>query len=446
MTAATRLALVAIARPTFDVPLAQEMHGRARRALEDQGYALLGPDQLIMNGDEVTSALQTLQGADYDLLVLLQATFADSSMAQQIARASSAPVLLWALPEERSGGRLRLNSFCGINLAGHGLRRAGLRYETLYGLPEDERTLAQIQTLAQAARAVRQLRQTRIGRVGNPPDGFETCIANVAGLKETFGAELVHVDLQSVFAAARQADAARVEAQMERVGGILGNLGEVDAQQTRGTLSTYVTLHDLAAEEKLDGLAVRCWPEFFTDLGCAACGAMSLLSHEQTPCSCEADVNGTLTQVLLQSISGAPAFGTDLVSFDSDDDTAILWHCGLAPLEMCDPDYAPRAALHSNRRMPLLFEFPLKPGRVTLARLSEASGEFRLVIGAGEMLQAPPAFSGTSGTLRFDSGAEAAMQTILSEGLEHHVSLTYGDHVEALLAFARMLNLPVLRL
>jgi L-fucose isomerase-like protein len=69
-----------------------------------------------------------------------------------------------------------------------------------------------------------------------------------------------------------------------------------------------------------------------------------------------------------------------------------------------------------------------------------------LVIGTGEMLKAPPAFSGTSGTLRFDNGAQAAMETILREGLEHHLSLAYGDHVAALLAFARMLNLPVLRL
>jgi len=129
-----------------------------------------------------------------------------------------------------------------------------------------------------------------------------------------------------------------------------------------------------------------------------------------------------------------------------DEDITILWHCGLAPLSMADPDVQPEAALHSNRQMPLLMQFPLKPGRVTLARLSEASGEYRMVIGGGEMLKAPPAFTGTSGTIRFDSGAQAVMDTIMGEGLEHHISLTYGDHIETLESLARMLQIPVLRL
>ena len=91
-------------------------------------------------------------------------------------------------------------------------------------------------------------------------------------------------------------------------------------------------------------------------------------------------------------------------------------------------------------------EFPLKPGRVTVARLSEATGVFRLVVGSGEMIQAPPSFSGTSGVLRFDQPAAEVLDTILAEGLEHHLSITYGDYVPALLALAKMLDLPVLRL
>lgn len=96
--------------------------------------------------------------------------------------------------------------------------------------------------------------------------------------------------------------------------------------------------------------------------------------------------------------------------------------------------------------MPLLMQFPLKPGRVTIARLSEAAGEFRLVIGGGEMHKASPAFTGTSGRIRFDSGAQAVMDTIMREGLEHHLSLAYGDHQDALETLARLLDLSVLRL
>jgi len=38
------------------------------------------------------------------------------------------------------------------------------------------------------------------------------------------------------------------------------------------------------------------------------------------------------------------------------------------------------------------------------------------------------------------------LDVILGQGLEHHISMTYGDHIPALLAFAELLDLPVLQL
>ncbi|NLF77222.1 MAG: fucose isomerase, partial [Chloroflexi bacterium] len=223
-------------------------------------------------------------------------------------------------------------------------------------------------------------------------------------------------------------------------------LADVDQTALRRTLGTYVTLRAFAAEERLAGFAVRCWPEFFTRLGCAACGSSSLLTGEMVPASCEADVNGAVTLLILQWLSGEPAFDSDIVSFDREANSAVFWHCGKAPLAMADPAARPRATIHSNRQLPLLMEFPLKPGRVTLARLSETTGSYRLVIGGGEVLRAPVSFSGTSGVVRFDSPAQDVLDTLLSEGLEHHLALTYGDHRPALEALAHMLDIPVLRL
>jgi L-fucose isomerase-like protein len=211
-------------------------------------------------------------------------------------------------------------------------------------------------------------------------------------------------------------------------------------------LSAYVALRDMAATQQIDGFAVRCWPEFFTDMGCASCGAMSILSDSMIPCSCEADVNGTITQFILQTLSGEPAFGTDIVSVDQDTDSLVVWHCGLAPLSMADPQTQPGVTIHSNRKLPLLMEFPLKPGRVTIARLSEATGSYRLVIGSGDIVRGDKPFSGTCGLLHFERPAAQVLDNILSEGLEHHISLTYGDHRPALLALAHMLDLPVLML
>ena len=102
--------------------------------------------------------------------------------------------------------------------------------------------------------------------------------------------------------------------------------------------------------------------------------------------------------------------------------------------------------MHPNRLMPLLSEFPLKPGRVTIARLSQSKGQHRLVIGGGEMLRAAPSFSGTSGVCAFDRPAAEALDTVMTEGLEHHYGLAYGDVRDELRALAALLGLPVVDL
>jgi len=441
-----KIGFAAIARPTFDTELAQAQTQITLKSLKDANIAYYGTGSLIMSDADVEAAIQQLEARQLDMLLVLQASFADSTMVKRMAEALDVPLLLWALPEERVGGRLRLNSFCGINLAGHSLKRDGYHYDYIYAAPDSDEAIEKLRTFATAAAVKNRLQSARIGRVGENPAGFETCLFDAEMLKSRVGVEVVQLELETVFEGARAAEPAKVAEVEAGLRGQLSGLDDVDADEARLTMSTYVTMDDLAATQQLDGMAVRCWPEFFTDLGCSACGAMSMMSDSMRPTSCEADVNGTITQLMLQWVSSGVAFGTDIVSFDVDDNSVVVWHCGLAPLSMADPAFTPQAALHSNRQKPLLMEFPLKPGRVTIARLSEAAGTLKLVIGGGEMLRRPPAFTGTSGVIRFDNGAQSVMDTIMNAGLEHHIALTYGDHVDVLIALSNMLNIPVLRL
>ncbi len=443
----SKIAFVSIIRTTFDVPLAEQMASQARARLGEMGYTLVGDAAPLTTLEDAQTRAASLSDETPDLLVIFQATFADSQLTMTLAHAIDAPILLWAVPEEHTGGRLRLNSLCGINLAGHALTRAGIPYAHVYGLPSDADVVEVVRVHALAGAVRRKLRRARFGRVGENPAGFDTCLVDHAALRERLGVEVVQVDLQrEMFAGMRAAPQADIEAVGAGLATRVAGLETMDADATHGTLSAYVALRTLAKARELQGYAVRCWPEFFTEMGCAACGAMSMLSDEQIPASCETDVNGTITQYILQSLSGEAAFGTDVVSVDHLADALVVWHCGLAPLSMADPDAQPGVTIHSNRKLPLLMEFPLKPGRVTVARLSAATGELRLVIAGGEMVRGDKPFSGTCGFLRFERPARVVLDTILSEGLEHHISLTYGDHRPALRALAQMLRLPILEL
>jgi L-fucose isomerase-like protein len=441
-----KIGFIALARPTFDIGLAAQVTRTAWEHLSNAGWSLLGTTDLIMDLSTAQQAVTLLSREELDLVIIFQASFADSSMLLHIAAALPAPILLWATPEAHTGDRLRLNSLCGINLGGHALKLRGRHYDYLYKLPGDRSVIDTIIPLAAAGRVIRKLRTASLGVVGEHPGGMDSCYLDSALLHEKLGIKIVKIDLEEVFQRARTVQPARIQTARNELDSKLSNLAELDQVSLKGTLGVYASLKEIAKELKLDGLAVRCWPEFFTDLGCSACGAMSMLTNELIPCSCEADANGTITQMILQWLSSDVSFGSDMVSIDPLADAMILWHCGLAPLSMAEASVQPRGTIHSNRKLPLVMEFPLKQGQVTLARLSRASGELRLVIASGEMIAYPPAFSGTTGALRFTRPVESVLDTILTEGLEHHISLTYGDYMPAIRQVARLLSLPVLEL
>ena len=467
----TRIGVVALARPTFDVPFAQEMATAAWQRLVDLGHELVGSPDLVLDAEALDNATSALSTESLDALVIVQATFADATLAAAIADANPAPILLWAQPESRTGGRLRLNSFCGINLAGYRLTREGRRYRFLYRDPRDATTTEAIAAVldaplpeihpveappsitlatagvAAAASDVRaRLAASTVGIVGERPEGFEPCDYDAAVLAETAGVTAERATLPDLFARAQSASAESAQEVKVRVTYQLDGIEDLDPEGLDRSLRLHLGLRALIDERGWSGVATRCWPECFTEFGAACCSPHSLLNDDGIPGCCEADAYGTVTSLILQWLGDGPAFVADLVDFDLSDQTAVLWHCGMAPMAMANPNVRARATIHTNRRMPLLNEFPLRPGRVTIARLSQSRGVSRLTVGGGEMLDASLPYAGTAGVIRFDRSVEDVMETIMTEGHEHHYGIVYGDVRPQLEALAAQLELPVIHL
>lgn len=441
-----RIGLAVIARPQFDTAYADEILQRVWPRLDGLDAELVGSRDPLFDAAAVDAAIPSLREGPLDLLLILQATFADSSMAVKLAEGLQVPIVLWSFPEPRTGGRLRLNTICGTNLAAHALGRLDAPFTFLHREPDDPEVPARITALARAAGIKRRLAESRIGVVGDFPDGFDSCRYDPDALKALCGIETEKITMGEFLDKVRQVPDEAIGPVRTRVEAELGDLSHLDQESLGKSFKVYKALRGLADDSGFSGVAVRCWPEFFTELGGAACGPMGMLGEDGTPCGCEADVYGTLTTLILRWLSNQPAFNSDLVDVDVTDDTAVFWHCGQAPISMADSEGPRRPTVHSNRKMPLLYEFSFKPGRVTLARLSQSRNQTRMVIGGGEVLRRPTSYSGTSGVVRFDRPASDVLDAIMREGLEHHISLAYGDHRPALRHLAAMLDIPVLEL
>lgn len=456
------IGVLALGRPTFDVEFAQELLGEAREALTASGHEIIGGETLLFDADATVSALDMLKSRDLDLVLILQVTFTDASMTVRIASELNAPLALWAFPEPRLGGRLRLNAFCGLNLAAHALGLNDTAFSYAYSAPGETDVKALLADFLSGDRqasprlgedvtvdtsavnaAIERLKGKRIGRIGERPDGFDTCRYNANTVEHLTGVTIDEIELDDLFQTARKVPAEAISASRSIVSD-LGGLAEVDQPQLNRSLALHGALQDMQKGKEYSAFAIRCWPETFTEYGGAVCGPVGMMGESKIPCACEADVYGALTNLLVQELTGLPPFLVDLVDLDEASETGVVWHCGQAPISMCDPEFEPQASIHSNRKMPLLFEFPLKPGRVTLARISQARGKQSLFLATGNMQTAPLAFSGTAGVMQFDAGIKETLKAVMDAGLEHHTTLAYGDHAETLTAAASALGLPVI--
>lgn len=461
------IGVLPLARPTFDVPFAEDNLAACLKALDATGHRIVGRRELLFDAASTEAAMAELKQRKLDLVLILQVTFCDASMAVKIAAENMGPLAIWAIPEPRAGGRLRLNSFCGLNLAAHALGLRGVPLRWLYSAPDapmigdaigglvmgDERDPAYpagphpgLVETERARRILSGLRGKRIGLVGEHPAGFDTCAYDAGRLASLAGVEVTRMTLPAMFEGAKAQEESKVDAMRAELAATFAGLDEVKQDELDRSIRFFHALDAARAAEGCSALAVRCWPEMFTDYGCAACGPMGLLTERKTPCACEADMYGALTGIILQEAAGAPSWLVDIVDMDETSDTGVFWHCGNAPLSMADDVEKPRAQIHSNRRMPLLQEFALKPGRITIARISQARGRTTMILAGAEVVRAPKSFTGTSGVVRFDRPVADVTEAMMEFGLEHHVAMVYGEHRGVLRALAAEMGIPVVEL
>ena len=464
-----RVVLIPTARPTFAVDVAERLATEARTLLESLGADVTGPDQLVMTPDDVAAA-KAFVNADADLVVNLCASFSDATPALELYADLEQPLLLWALREPGPvGDRLWLNSLCGANLFGHALVvHAGIHPRLLYGNPDETGTR---QALAEALEgrlpapgelptsrgqraedtepvtvALTALSGRTLGLVGEAPTGFTPSRFDGDLLESLFG-----IDVQEI----------SVDAMLERVGAVgdeaaeaehaaalqaQPSLGDLDTVQTMTSARITTAMRDWQGDQSLAGLAIRCWPEIPTALGACPCSSLSRVADEGTPTACERDVYGTVTMLLMEALGSGTTYLVDTVDLDAEQNVVRLWHCGAAATSLAaDPGEATQFT-HCNRKVGVAGNFPLRTGRVVMARLTEdpaRPGSLRMLLAAGESLPEPNRFQGNTASVRLDAVATDLVNALVTDGFPHHTVLAWSDVRPQLRSVADQLGIPV---
>ena len=94
------------------------------KAIENVDWEII--EELVIEAEEAESASKYLETKDLDGIVIISGTFHLGHLALVIDKNIRKPVLLWAFNElPYDGGKIRLNSVCGINLNASNMFKAG---------------------------------------------------------------------------------------------------------------------------------------------------------------------------------------------------------------------------------------------------------------------------------------------------------------------------------
>ena len=445
-----KVAYLPLTKANWTNPELEKAREEARKFLNSlPGVAVVGGEKMIEDEPSAMAELERCREEGADLVVAHLLSFALGVVLPRFARALHTPVVLWSIPEPPpAGGRLRANSFCAANMNSHILYKLYVPYFNVHGEIADPATAQQLERAVKVTRTLAMLRELRIGSVGGRVPGFFTSDYDEMLLRNRIGPEVIPLTTLEAATLAKDMPKEKV-AEAEKILLADASLHASDAPtgaQFAKSAALFAALREMTAKYMLGAVTLRCWPEVIADemYGITLCSTIGHLNNHGILAVCEGDVYAAVTLTAMRELSGQAPFFCDLIKLDGDH--GVAWHCGAAPCALCKAGFKPEirrsSTVGGGGVKGCVCEFPLKPGRVTFARLGETrdGSDFRLLIATGEGLDTDLFVRGNPLNVRFDAGCDALRKEILDNGWEHHFSMAYGDLTEELLALARAWN------
>ena len=457
-----RVGFVPSHRDPFDESWAIEMRGRTLKALSTvNGLEVIVPDGnvtkkgLVRDDEDAERTIELFEDRGIDGLIIGTMTFGDEISALRIASAfQDLPILLFGTKEgpfTPEGGR-RSDSFCGTLSISSGLYRRGIPF-TFAGIifPEEEVFLDAVRRFMRVCSIVKGFIGANIGLVGPRPERFETCIFSEDAMVRWFGQRVVTTSLTDI---------------LNRAEGVSGENPEVkeiiDDMKSEADLSMVsdealmkmakleYALRSFVRERNLAGIGFRCWTEIQEMYGISPCYVMGRMTDRGVMMACEVDIYGVLTMLIqyLATLKERPPHFIDwTIRHQKEENVFLAWHCGNAPPSLACEGCRVKVSYHevlsrvlSSERTVGTCEFQLREGEVTICRLIEDDGAFKMLITKGEILRSEDELRGSWSWVKVKN-LDLLYRTLVEEGFIHHASLIHGDYVDVISEACKFLGI-----
>jgi L-fucose isomerase-like protein len=433
-----RIGVVCFARKTFDFKAALEIYKKIQEKLKNiENIEWEFISELIIEIEDAQKAAHDLASKEIDGLVCISGTFALGHLILELNKVLHRPILLWGLYElPYDGGKIRLNSVCGVNLNASNLYKVGVKnYYTIIGDEIDKDWL-------DAIRIIKIFNISNVGILGYHAKGFFNLDIDENDLYKELEVLFEHYELNEVFNL--KVSENEVSQRLKQIKSIF-NISGISNEQLEKVARLTVKIDKFLENNKIDALAIRCWPEFAENFGISPCAAMSLLQSEQKILTCEGDYLGCLSMLAHKAMGGETPFLADFSQVNFQEDYGLLWHCGVAACNLWDGKCIRSLDTYFANGKGVTADFVMKPGELSLLRMDYAPGEYRLFIQKAKGIPMEKLLKGTYIKVKFEENIQKIINKVIQNGIAHHISVVYGDYIRPLEIFAKIKGWKIIK-
>ena len=444
-----KLALLVANRGFFPSSVIDATYDDMRAAAARAGVELLviEPGKVKYNAVETTQEgmiyhdfLEAHRG-EYDGVIISLPNFGDENGIKAALRDVDVPVLLQAYPDEigRMDFAHRRDAFCGKLGLCAVFKQMGFRFTSgkpFVMHPLSDAFSRELADFVAICRTVKKMRYMRLGVFGARTTAFKSVRFDEAAM-ERVGCDVESYDLTAVMERyeATPADGDGAKWFRERLLAT-GDYRDAPAYAMDNLSRLGAALLAIIREDRLDGIAIRCWSELQHMLHIAPCALLGIYNSLGIPAACETDASNALIMVALNAASGQPTGCLDINNNYGDaEDNAILFHCGPLPVElMVKPGHIEEHLMFTKTQGENcswgVNVGHIKPGEITIAGGRTENGEVRYFVEKAVITDDPieDGYFGTPGVMSME-GLQDKLFSMQEEGFRHHAIITPGDHV-----------------
>ena len=369
---------------------------------------------------------------------------------------------IWAVPDLEHEGDVKLHSLVStshfLGIIKKVLKDKNIKTKWFYNYADTEEFIQKFLITIRSLIALKKIQNSKIGLIGGISPGFDNMIVDNNLVKKNIGVTIEAASIKEVVDKAKSFEQKIIDDEIKKIKNAATSISVSEEESFNKVTRIYFALKQIKNENNWNSMAVQCWSQFQELYGIVPCMAYSWMGSEDgVAVSCEGDVQGSISMLLLNYLSNSNQSSTllDLATFDDNSDSVLMWHCGVTPRHFANDDgikWVDHSTLgrKTDKKFGIAGDQVFKPQTTTTTYLGN-NCERILIINSEIFEHTNKGYDGTRGWFkniylnREKISSRDLINTLNIMGHEHHYAVSQGNLSKELLELASWNDLKLVK-